>query len=242
MLAGFRCDTPLPNVPSRSSPLFTGLVKGLGRIQSTEQRAQGRTFRIASNGYVEGIEIGESIAVNGVCMTAETFGGPKERPDWFTCTAGHETLARTTLGKLRVGSDVHLEQALRLSDRLGGHLVTGHVDNLGTVKTRKSVGVGFDISIEAPRDFADLLVEKGSIAIDGVSLTIASVNEHIFSVMIIPHTSEKTLLQDYQPGRHVNLEGDIIGKYVKHMLGRSGPNAPSDKNLGDLLSAWSKDT
>jgi len=133
---------------------------------------------------------------------------------------------------------VHLEQALRLSDRLGGHLVTGHIDDIGTISKRQNVGVGFDLTIEAPQQLQDLLVEKGSIAVDGVSLTVARVEGNAFGVMIIPHTAEQTLLGGYGPGQKVNLEGDIIGKYVKHMLRRDISDSSRDSRIGDLLKDW----
>jgi riboflavin synthase len=148
-----------------------------------------------------------------VCLTVTEFGGGT-----FTVDAGAETLARTAIGKRKVGDKVHLERALRLGDRLGGHIVSGHVDAVGKVVRRDSLDKSVLLEFEAPRVVSELLVEKGSIAIDGVSLTVNTVEGHRFTVAIIPYTQEKSHLLDLRVGHEVNLEADILGKYVRRLL------------------------
>ena len=158
-------------------------------------------------------EEGESIAISGVCLTAYNISGRS-----FSADVSPETLSRTILGGLGPGSSVNLERALRLSDRLGGHLVSGHVDCLGEVKERKKTGDYTLFTFSFPGQYERYVVEKGSIAIDGISLTVNSVSPAAFEVSIIPHTLQVTTLGDLRPGSKVNIEVDIIGKYVEKML------------------------
>jgi len=161
--------------------------------------------------------IGESIAVNGACLTLVRAVGAE-----FDVEVSPETLQRTTLGKLSTGEAVNLERAMRMDDRLGGHFVTGHVDAVGTITSQKNMGGVLEMEISVPQTLMPLLVEKGSIAVDGVSLTINAVKKSGFAVVIIPHTLARTTLGMANPGRQVNIESDLLGKYVYRYLANRG--------------------
>ena len=158
------------------------------------------------------LELGESVAIDGVCLTVTERGAAG-----FEAVAGAETLARTTLERLRSGSRVNLERALRVGDRLGGHFVQGHVDGVGTVSGRRDRGANIEIDVRAPAALARYLVEKGSVAIDGISLTVNQVAGDVFSVALIPHTATETTLASRRAGDRVNLEVDMIAKYVEKL-------------------------
>jgi len=216
--------------------LFTGLVTGVGTVTKVSELNDGRRLTIAVPENYRALVLGESIAISGVCMTVERF--EVEEPEaWFECTAGHETLAITTLGKLNEGSTVNLERAMGLGQRMGGHLVSGHVDAMAKVLRFEEVGVGWDLDVEVGPELRHYFILKGSVAVDGVSLTVARLDEQSLGIMLIPHTLEVTTLGALQPGDFVNIEVDMIGKYVARMLGSAGlidaPQAP----LEDLLSA-----
>ena len=202
--------------------MFTGLVEGKGTILRVEEGPEGSRLWIVPSFDWPDPTPGESIAVNGVCLTATAW---KEKT--FSVDVSPETLARSTLGKVNPRQPVNLERALRLSDRLGGHLVTGHVDGLGAVTGRQPVGNFIRFTVSFPEALAPYILEKGSIAVDGVSLTVNQVREREFDLMIIPHTAARTTLLDKKIGDPVNLETDLIGKYVVHFLKRS-----RDENTG----------
>ncbi len=193
--------------------MFTGIVQGLGTVKSVKKMAEGSVLVIAPDFVLEHPEEGESIAVNGVCLTATTISG-----DFFTADVSPETLSRSTLGELGPGSRVNLERALRLSDRLGGHIVSGHIDCTGQVLERKELRqfTLFRFRIDAKYD--RYLIEKGSVTIDGISLTVNSCTSGEFSVAIIPHTLSITTLGFRKVGDRVNIEVDVIGKYVEKLL------------------------
>jgi riboflavin synthase len=194
--------------------VFTGLIQDIGRVERIERRSEAAILHISTAAIpAEDLALGESIAIDGVCLTVEE----RERGR-FRVQAGAETLSRTTIGALRPQSRVHLERALRASDRLGGHIVAGHVDGMGEVHSRRPVGPSVEIAFRAPREVLRYVVEKGSIAIDGISLTVNRVDEYAFAVLLIPHTLEKTTLGDKRPGDKVNLEVDIVGKYVEKFV------------------------
>lgn len=203
--------------------MFTGLVTDLGRIDRRLSAGTNTTFRISTAYDTDDLSLGESIAINGACLTVTAIGDAT-----FDIDASPETLRRTTLGDCRPGDTVHLERALRLADRLGGHLVLGHVDGVGTVTTRSREKNAWLLQIEAPQTVQPYLIEKGSITVDGVSLTINSVDGARFGLAIIPHTADKTMLADYQPGRQVNLEADMIGKYVEKFVHSAAPGLTLD--------------
>lgn len=212
--------------------MFTGLVEDVGTVLELQRRGPLCLVRIVCWRIdPAALGAGESVAVDGACLTVS-----ERLPDGFRAEASPETLARTTLGGLRPGQRVHLERALRLGDRLGGHLVLGHVDGVGHVVRVEPRGAVRQLTISCPREVAGTLVYKGSVAVDGVSLTVNSLTEDLFTVSIIPHTSEATLLGEKHPGDPVNLEGDILGKYVLAALARGlvaggvqgGPRTASD--------------
>ncbi len=202
--------------------MFTGIVQGIGTITEKRAAGGGMVFGLEAGFDLTDPEEGESIAVNGTCLTAREINGRR-----FLVDVSPETLSRTGLGFLKVGSRVNLERALRLSDRLGGHLVSGHVDALGRVEDRQARGDFTLFTFSLDEGLARYIIEKGSITINGVSLTVNSCNGNRFSVSIIPHTLVVTTLGELKIGDRVNLEVDIIGKYVEKLLAEQ--STPQDR-------------
>ena len=219
--------------------MFTGLVQGKGRIEAVEARgARGAETRLKIRALFElpGLTLGESIAVNGACLTVETAG-----ENCFTVYASAETLTHTSLGGLKTGSAVNLERALALGERLGGHLVSGHVDCLAVVADSTPAGESRVYTLTFPAEFGPLVVPKGSVALDGISLTVNACGPESLSVNIIPATQQGTTISGWQPGTRVNMETDLIGKYVQNMLapwlkaaGPGGRDASSKLSLDFL--------
>jgi riboflavin synthase len=193
--------------------MFTGLTQTLGTVRSIKEELEGRTLQIESPSFTSGPTIGESIAVNGACLTAITCEG-----DVFAFQAGPETLTKTNLGLLKPGDRVNLERALRVGDSLGGHFVTGHIDCTGVILEKRPVGEWLMIRFSYPPEFGDLMVPKGSIAVDGVSLTLVEVEASQFQVMLIPHTRDNTTLGLKQAGDTLNLEFDLLAKHVRKLV------------------------
>ncbi len=193
--------------------MFTGIVEDIGRLLDIRKKPLGAIIRVQTSLPLSDVKLGDSIAVNGACLTVVA-----KDAGWFEADISHETLDATTMKELSPRADVHLERALALGDRLGGHLVTGHVDGVGKVVDSSRSGDGMDIVIEVSPEVAQLLVPKGSVAVDGVSLTVNSPRENTFRITLVPHTLEKTLLGRLTNGSHVNLETDILGKYVRQFV------------------------
>lgn len=193
--------------------MFTGIVEEMGVIKSIRKGASSAVLEIQAQVVLEDVHIGDSIAVNGVCLTATSF-----TPTTFTADVMHETLNRSSLADLRPGSRVNLERAMAANGRFGGHIVAGHVDGVGTVLQTRKDDNAIWYTIGASPEVLRYVVEKGSITIDGISLTVAQVTDADFSISAIPHTVAVTVLQDRKPGDTVNLETDIIGKYVEKLL------------------------
>jgi riboflavin synthase len=213
--------------------LFTGIIEATGQVASFDtQPAGGVRLGVSTSLPVQELPLGASIAVDGVCLTVVA-----REPGRFAADLGPETLACTTLGNLGVGAAVHLERPLRLGDALGGHLVAGHVDGVGAVVARRPVGEALELEIAAPATVVATLVPKGSITVDGVSLTVNKVEGDRFSVMLIPHTLSVTRLGEKAEGARVNLEGDLIAKHVAtHVdrlvtarLGAAAPATPAER-------------
>jgi len=196
--------------------MFTGIITDVGRIVAVEARGDLR-LRIACGYDMEKVDLGASIACSGVCLTVVDKG-----PDWFAVDVSAETVSRTAAEMWAEGRRLNLERSLRLGDELGGHIVTGHVDGVGTVAAVEPVGDSKRVVIEAPAALARYIAGKGSIALDGVSLTVNSVEEARFDVNIIPHTAGETTLGDLATGRGVNLEIDILARYLGRMLEARG--------------------
>jgi riboflavin synthase len=193
--------------------MFTGLVQKLGTVHALESGKDGQTLSVIERTLGPKLELGESVSVNGTCLTVTACGG-----DTFSFEVGPETLARTNLGSLAIGEGVNLERALRLGDVLGGHFVTGHIDCTGTILEKLPKGDWLMVWFGYPPEFEELLVEKGSVAVDGVSLTLVDVRPMRFSVMLIPHTCENTTLGRKEPGSTVNLEFDLLAKHVQKLV------------------------
>ena len=196
--------------------MFTGLVQGKGTLLNKRPAGGGMVFTIEADFDLSEPEEGESIACNGVCLTAKDIQGRR-----FSVDVSPESLSRTNLGKKAAGATLNLERALRLSDRLGGHLVSGHVDAVAKVSERKPEGDFTRFTFAIPSKISRYIIEKGSITIDGISLTVNSCDETSFSVAIIPHTLQVTTLGELHQGDGVNIEVDLIGKYVEKRL--AGP-------------------
>ena len=193
--------------------MFTGIILGKGTIVEKRSFGKGLIFVLEADFDLTDPEEGESIAVNGVCLTAKNISGRR-----FSVDVSPESLARTNLGGLLVNSKVNLERALRLSDRLGGHLVSGHVDAVASVLEKRPLGDFVQFTFAVPAGLGRYIIEKGSIAIDGTSLTVNSCDDKTFSIVVIPHTLEVTILGSAQEGSSVNIEVDLIGKYVEKLL------------------------
>lgn len=211
--------------------MFTGIIEETGKIISV---GAGR-IAVQAKKVLQGTQIGDSIAVNGVCLTVTTMTSSE-----FTADVMPETLSRTNLGSLGKGNSVNLERAMAADGRFGGHIVSGHIDGTGTVSKLEKDGNAVWVYISAPSNILNLIIEKGSIAIDGISLTVAKVNDKEFAVSVIPHTGEETTLLGKKAGDVVNLENDVIGKYVQKLMGLgrtvdSTSQAEKDSKLMDWL-------
>ena len=193
--------------------MFSGIVEEMGAVTSMEKTLAGTRMTILASTVMSDLKIGDSVSVNGTCLTVVTKG---ERD--FVVEVSPETLSVTTLGQWTPGTPVNLERAMKLNERIGGHLVAGHVDGVGTIRSRHQEGNAIFFTIEAPSDILRYCVTKGSITVDGISLTINEVAEHSFSGAIIPHTARVTTLGLKQVNDTVNLESDLIGKYVERLL------------------------
>lgn len=212
--------------------MFTGIVEAKGEIVSLTPKGGDVTLRIRSGALdLSDVQLGDSIAVNGVCLTAVTLPG-----DGFTADVSGETLRLTTLGNLRSGSVVNLEKALTPTTRLGGHLVSGHVDGLGEVMSIKPDARSIRFDIRAPDVLAKYIAHKGSITVDGISLTVNSVDGAIFSLNIVPHTQQMTTIAEWKPGSKVNLEVDVIARYLERLL--MGERAALPGEVGGISMAF----
>ncbi len=197
--------------------MFSGIVEEMGVVKSLARGLAGARLSILAGAVLKDLQLGESVSVSGACLTAAEVGETD-----FAVDVSVETLGVTTLGTLTAGAAVNLERALKLNDRLGGHLVTGHVDGKGILRERTQTGNTLLLTLEVPEPILRYCISKGSLTVDGVSLTINSVSENGVSVAIIPHTAKVTTLGMKQPGDAVNLESDLIGKYVERLLQASG--------------------
>jgi riboflavin synthase len=193
--------------------MFTGIVRERGRVASLDGGDTGVRLRIAAPETAGSVALGDSVAVGGVCLTVVAIDGAE-----LSFDAVPETLSRTALGRLEPGDDVNIEPALRVGDSLGGHVMQGHVDGVGRVRSAEPEGEGKRVWIDAPADVVRYCVEKGSIAVDGVSLTIAALDDAGFAVALIPHTLAETTLGSLEPGHEVNLEIDVLAKYVERLM------------------------
>ena len=194
--------------------MFTGLIADLGTVEDVERTSDGARLRVRG-GLARDLREGDSVAVNGVCLTATAVNGGA-----FSADVMAETLRRSSLGDVGAGDAVNLELPLRPSDRLGGHVVQGHVDGVGTVREVRDEGFARLLRLDAPADLLRYVVEKGSIAVDGISLTVAELHDDGFTVSLIPETLERTNLGGVQAGAKVNLEADLLAKYVERLVAR----------------------
>lgn len=193
--------------------MFTGLVMGMGHIDAADNRGAETRYRIRALFDLPEIELGESIAVNGVCLTVETFGD-----NWFTAYASRETMSVTSLGDLKVGSRANLERAMAMGDRFGGHIVSGHVDCLAEVAEVRPAGESNIYKLSFDAAHGKYVIPKGSVALDGISLTVNECGPDWLEVNIIPETQKATTISGWVAGRNVNMETDVIGKYVERMV------------------------
>lgn len=205
--------------------MFTGIIEEIGKVERIEKNSRNCKLSIKASKILTDIHLGDSIAVNGICLTVTHFNHQA-----FTVDVMNETWNRTALTLLKHGSEVNLERALSVNGRLGGHVVTGHIDGTGKISSIKKDDNAVWYQINTQKEILDLIVEKGSITIDGISLTVAKVSKVNFSVSVIPHTLEQTILKSKQVGSTVNLENDILGKYVQKLMDNS-PKSEISKEL-----------
>lgn len=198
--------------------MFTGIIEEIGRVASVRQGAKSAVLTIEAKHILEDVHLGDSIAVCGVCLTVTSF-----QKTQFTADVMHETLTRSILGRLQSGSRVNLERAMAANGRFGGHIVSGHIDGTGVITSISKDDNAIWYTIRTESSLLRYIVEKGSITIDGISLTVARVSASDFAVSVIPHTAQMTTLSDRRVGHRVNLETDCIGKYVEKLLGGSAP-------------------
>ncbi len=209
--------------------MFTGIIEEVGEVVSVASIANGKQLTIRAHRVLEGTQIGDSIAVDGVCLTVTDLAN-----DHFTVQAVGETLEKTTLGGVRAPQYVNLERALAVGDRLGGHFVQGHVNGMGIIRTLRKRGDNYLLEVEIPPPLRKYIILEGSIAIDGISLTVAHLQETVVGINIIPHTMANTNLQYKRVGQPVNIEVDLIAKYIENLL-RFGNREKLNQNL---LKQW----
>ena len=207
--------------------MFTGIIEEIGIIKSIKQGAKSAVLEIAAKDIMDDVHLGDSIAVNGVCLTVTSFSALG-----FTADVMAESLRRTALGELKPGSKVNLERAMLMNGRFGGHIVSGHIDGTGTVKSLEREDNAVWVTIAAGSNLLKYIIEKGSIAIDGISLTVAYVDDAVFKVSIIPHTASETTLLSKKPGDLVNLENDLVGKYIDKLMHYEKNESSKQKNSG----------
>lgn len=211
--------------------MFTGIVEEVGRIRSLRRGARSAVLSVEARKVRQGLALGDSVAVNGVCLTVTSLD-----PGGFTADVMHETLDRSTLGELVPGSPVDLERAMAADGRFGGHIVSGHIDGVGTIRASWRDDNAVWYTVAAPPAVLRYVVEKGSIAVDGISLTVARVEADRFSLSVIPHTAAVTTLGERRTGDRVNLECDVIGKYVEKLLRTAGPRRPEGGLTREFLA------
>lgn len=201
--------------------MFTGIVEEIGTVKSV----QSKVITIEASKIFDDLHLGDSVAVNGTCLTVSSFDNKI-----FNADVTQETLNRTNLGSLKNGSKVNLERAMTLSGRFGGHIVSGHIDGVGSIKSMKKDDNAIILTIEVSKHLMKYIVEKGSVAVDGISLTVASLRDNTFSIAVIPHTLKETVLYYKKEGDKVNIENDVIGKYVERLLTFKEDNNDSKKS------------
>lgn len=204
--------------------MFTGIIEEIGHVRSLHRGARSFTLEVEASKVLEGTLVGDSIATNGVCLTVTSLTG-----SGFTADVMPETASRTALGELVAGSPVNLERALSLQTRLGGHIVSGHIDGTGRISDRRQDDTALWLTVECDSRLLHYIIEKGSITLQGVSLTVARVEERSFAVSLIPHTQSATTLHSARVGDRVNIENDIIAKYVEKLLGHAPDESIMDK-------------
>lgn len=215
--------------------MFTGIIEDVGFVENIKKGVNSAILKISSNVILEDLKIGDSVSVNGICLTAS-----KISKNYFYADVMHETLNRSTLGKLKNGDKVNLERAMSANGRFGGHIVSGHIDGIGTILNIKKDDNAIWYTINADEKILKYIVEKGSVAIDGISLTVAKVEKNTFSVSVIPHTVAVTILGEKKVGDFVNIENDIVGKYIERLVNFSKNNANENnsKITRDFLSKY----
>ena len=213
--------------------MFTGIVEEIGTIQGIRRGVHSSSLTIQGNMIFDDLKLGDSVAVNGVCLTVADHS-----KNTFTADVMHETLNRSSIGELKAGSHVNLERAMPANGRFGGHIVTGHIDGTGTITEIKKDDNAILYTVKAPDKIMKYIVEKGSIAIDGISLTVAAVTSERFSVSIIPHTSKSTILSEKSVGDTVNLENDVIGKYIEKLMGYEQDTKPKSNITKEFLTKF----
>lgn len=204
--------------------MFTGIIEGLGTITGFRPERGGRRLTVDAGFSLDGTRIGDSIAVNGACLTVTATDGRR-----FSADVSPETLKTTTFRQINIGQPVNIERALRLSDRIDGHLVAGHIDGVGTIKSMERQGNAIIISVLVPEKLGEQMIPKGSVAMDGISLTINACGTGYFTVSIIPHTAKVTTIGFYQADTRVNIETDVIGKYVARFTNTRGKLDPENR-------------
>lgn len=204
--------------------MFTGIVEEMGAVRAVDKTLAGTRLRLLAKLILDDLPLGASVSVNGACLTVVDVDD-----QGFAVDVSPETLSVTTLGELATGDPVNLERAMKLSERIGGHLVSGHVDGVGAIASRRQDGNAVVLTIEAPPEIMRYCVPKGSMTVDGISMTINGVQDRSFSLAVIPHTAQSTTLGMKQAGARVNLESDLIGKYVERLLQERGqlPKKPA---------------
>lgn len=213
--------------------MFTGIIEEIGTVKAVKRGAKSVTIEIAATTVLEGTEVGDSICTNGVCLTVTSLGGGA-----FAADVMPQTMRTTSLGTLRVGDKVNLERALTLQTRLGGHIVSGHIDGTGRISRTERDDTALWLWIETSPDIMRYIIDKGSITVQGVSLTVAKVTEGTFAVSLIPHTQGATTLHEAKAGDTVNLENDIIAKYVELMLNNNHETINNNRDKEEFFRSF----